>query len=167
MRERNAIGLLPKSAQIALGSRVVHSGREVHSGVQPIPFGLIEISPPGMHLSDSKNDNLIQTPQGHPVLLSPNLPQTDSNSNGLSPLIQSASLSPSLTEDSNISSPTRPVANSGSQSFVSIASNPPSDGLPNGSVLSEDSRDNEVPKKRLGRTSRPLTIMQWNADGRQ
>ena len=99
------------------------------------------------------------------VLQPLNLPQTDSNSNGLSPLIQSASLSPSLTEDSNISSPTRPVANSGSQSFVSIASNPPSDGLPNGSVLSEDSRNNEVPKKRLGRTSRPLTIMQWNADG--
>ena len=106
------------------------------------------------------------TPQvQNSVLQPPNLPQTDSNSNGLSPLIQSASLSPSLTEDSNISSPTRPVANSGSQSFVSIASNPPSDGLPNGSVLSEDSRNNEVPKKRLGRTSRPLTIMQWNADG--
>ena len=147
-----------------LGSRVVHPGREVHSGVQPIPFGLIEISPPGMHLSDSKND-VLQTPQGHPVLLSPNLPQTDSNSNGLSPLFQSASLPPSLMEDSNTSSPTRPAAYSGSKSFVAIVSNPPSDGLPNGSVLSEDSRNNEVPKKRLGRTSRPLTIMQWNADG--
>ena len=74
-----------KVRAICLGSRFVHPGREVHSGVQPILCGLIEISPPGMHLSDSKNDVLVLTPQGHPVLLSPNLPKTDSKSNGLSP----------------------------------------------------------------------------------
>ena len=97
----------------------------------------------------------IHTPRGHPILLSPNLPLIDSNSNGLSPLFQSASLSPSLMEDSNISSPTRPAAYSGSKSFVAIVSNPPSDGLPNGSVLSEASRYNEVPHKLLGWSQSP------------
>ena len=107
-------GSSAKVRVICLGSRVVHPGREVNLGVQPIFVGFIEISPPGMHLSDSKNDVLIHIPQGQPILLSQNLPQTDLNSNGLSPFFQSASLSPSLMEDSNISSPTRPAAYSGS-----------------------------------------------------
>ena len=63
------------------------------------------------------------------------------------------------------SCPSRSVANSGSQPYFSIASNPLSDGLPDESALYEDSRNNEVPKERLKRTSGSLTIMQWNADG--
>ena len=102
----------------------------------------------------------------------PNSVSLTSSSSGLSPLIQISSLYPSdglpngtaLSEDSITSSHPRPDANTGSQPFVSIASSP-SDGLPNGSALSEDSNKAKTPPMHQGKTSRPLTIMQWNADG--
>ena len=52
-------------------------------------------------------------------------------------------------------SPSYPPLDARLQPLVSIASNPPSDGLPNGSVLSDDSRYNELPHKLLVRSSSP------------
>ena len=105
-----------------------------------------------------------------PALMPNSVPLTSCS--GLSPLIQISSLSPSdglpnetaLSEDSITSSHPRPASNTGSEHFVSIASSP-SDGLPNGSALSEESNEAKTPTVRQGKTSRPLAIMQWNADG--
>ena len=95
-----------------------------------------------------------------------------SSSSGLSPLIQNSSLPPSdglpngtaLSKESITFSHPKPVANTGFQPFVLIASSP-SDSLPNGSALSVDSNKAKTPTVGQLKTSRPLTIMQWNADG--
>ena len=65
-------------------------------------------------------------------------------------------------EASISSSPPAPAVG-GSTVPVSIVS-PPPDGLPNGSALSGDS-NTKVPDQSTARTSRPLNILQWNADG--
>ena len=90
----------------------------------------------------------------------------------LPPLIQISSLptldglpnGTALSEDSTTSSHPRPDANTGSQPFGSIASSL-SDGLPKESALCEDSTKKNTSTVRQGKTSHPLKIMQWNADG--
>ena len=52
----------------------------------------------------------------------------------------------------------------GSQPFFSNAS-PPSDGLPNRNALADDSNKERTLPVRQGKTSCPLKIMEWNAEG--